>query len=103
MGVDLYYGYYPKECNLPKILPYLKTFDGRWLNGHRMTEEFYTALNTLSTWNEEGWCWVFDDVNKIFESATVAPSEVCDYIVDPSYYLEPVQHEPNDIFIVWKR
>lgn len=104
MGVTLYYGYYPKECNNQKVLPFLTINDEYNINGSHMSPDFYEALRQYSEWNEDCMCWIFDDNVKLFEFAKIAPSDMCDYLVDPVfYYFINVEHEPDDVFIVWKR
>lgn len=106
MGATYFYGYYPKECNNPNIIPFLKVnndyFDNS-VNGKHQKEEFYEILRNTK-YNENGYCWIFTDKENIFKLATVADERMCDYITNPTFIYYPFEEQlKDDIFIIWDR
>lgn len=109
MGVTLYYGYYPKECNHKNILPYLNSDSDicEDING-KLGEEFYKLCNEYGNWNEKAQCWVFFDRAKLYEFCAdqSVPATISDYVVDPYEYDwldDEEEFKEDDIFIIWKR
>ena len=107
MSVDLHWEYYPKECNNKKILPFLN-YDicARWMSGKSVPKGFYQACNDLGTWDENNSCWIFDDIEKLYEFAAKeeVPAVISDYITLCEYLQDAeIEHRADDIFVIWKR
>lgn len=100
MGVDLYYGYYPKKCNDPEIIPYLDTdvteFDS-WMNGKHQHVDFYNDVRECSIENKENNCFIFDDATKLFDFASreSCPVIMSDYITN--------NYQDGLVLILWGR
>lgn len=96
MGVTLYYGYYPKECNHPKVIPYLSIEDCNCCSG-KLDISCYAMCRTFAEYNADGACWVFSDVTDLFYFASneVVPTCIATYITE--------HYEDDLIFIIWKR
>ena len=96
MGVTLYYGYYPKECNHPKVLPYLSREACDDCSG-KLDISFYDMCRTFAEYHEDCACWVFSNVVELFYFASkeVVPACLTDYITK--------HYEDDVIFIIWKR
>lgn len=107
MGVDLHWEYYPKECDNPKILPFLNyDWGARWVNGKSMSTGFYDACRELGEWDEENHCWIFRDIINLFKFASRAevPETISDYIAYCDYLIDwKTKHKEDDIFVIWKR
>ena len=107
MGVTLYYGYYPKECNHKNVIPYLDCEFCYDMNGKHLPEEFYSLCNEIGEWNQRGLCWVFSDRAKLYEFCAdqSVPAEINDYVADPYDICDDYEtvYKDDDIFIIWKR
>ena len=97
MGVSLYCNYYPNKCNDAEILPFLSTDTDMDWNGKHMPVGFYDNCRELATYNEDANCYIFADVNKLFEFAgrTETPSDMSDYITN--------NYQKDWVFIIWVR
>lgn len=105
MGIDLHYGFYSKKCNDKEVLPYLdaSNYDAdygttRWFNGKHMPEGFYDTCREFAIDDEENNCYIFDDVNRLFEFASrpEVPVRMSDYITN-------CYDDKVPIFIIWIR
>lgn len=97
MSVDLHYQYYSRECNNPKVLPYLDIPADLWWSGRFVLPGFYETCNDFGEWDADNKCWIFSDVNKLFSFASLesVPPSLADYITD--------KYRDELVFILWKR
>jgi len=96
MSVSLYCRYYPKKCNDKEILPFLSLSDNDIT--YCASRGFYLACKQLSVYDEENYCYIFDDRDKLFEFASrkEVPWELSDYI--RASYSDDIP-----VFIIWVR
>ena len=83
MSVSVYCGYYPKECNNDRVIPYLNVnYEGFDFNGNHLDPVFYDVCRMYST-KKVGDCYVFEDVDKLkkFAEKMCVPFEMSDYIL----------------------
>ena len=91
MGYSVSAKFYSKECNNVKVLPYLETNDFCEVNS-RLPHEFYEACNKYATYYPDNDCWVFDDLIKMLEFASlpICPVIISDYITENYAEDEPI-------------
>lgn len=107
MGRTLYISYYPKECNSPRVIPFLKEdINDLYFNGKHMLNDFYVACEEYGEKDEENECYIFK-YEKLFTfaAASFVPDIMCDYIIQPWKYDSSFENGiPEDgIFIIWLR
>lgn len=113
MGTTLYISYYPKECNNPAVIPYLKV-DKNLLefNGKYMPNGFYDACKAYGIKDELNDCYIFEckdkeGLDKLFGFAGLpcVPEDIIDYIIQPWKYDSSFKDGiPEDgIFVIWVR
>ena len=99
MGATIYTGIYPKECNNPKVIPYLSCDKfGPEFNGKRLSPEFFDKCREYGKKDKENQCFVFttgDSRLCEFAGLQCVPEEMSEYIM--TIY----EDEPDGIFIVW--
>lgn len=65
MGLSLYWGMYPKECNNEKVLPYLKIYTDNEDNEIYVKREdqkkFFESLRKYATKYDEPGCYVLQN------------------------------------------
>ena len=104
MSTTVYACIYPKECNNPKIIPYLSC-DGNDFDtnpefpGKYLSQEFFKKSREYGTYNEINDCIIFSDYSKLLEFAGLqcVPDELTDYI------MTLFEKEPDGIFVIWLR
>ncbi len=100
MSIDIHYGFYSKECNNDKILPYLSTDPqdvDTWLPGKNLKHEFYELCNNTATKHDlENNCYIFENNIFNFAEKQEVPVKMADFIVD-NYT------EKAPLFIIWIR
>ena len=97
LGVSICCGFYPNKCNDVEIIPFLSHEDNLYWNGKHLSAGFYNNCRELAVYNEDSYCYIFSDVDKLFKFAgkIETPSNMSDYITE--------NYQENWIFIIWVR
>lgn len=111
----IYFNFYPRECDNPKIIPLLDSNPQEFYNQFVLTEEeeddlntywkFFEACKKFGEYDIQNHCYIFRDIQRIFEFAALpeVPTCIADYVSYTEYIdkRKNVLHTANDIFIIW--
>lgn len=105
MGVTLYCKFYSKECNNPNVKPFLEYYESAKQIGGSLPTEFYILCDKYGEWDEDNKCWVFKNIEKLYEfaSRTEVPTFLSDFITECRWLNVEGQFKEDDILIIWKR
>ena len=105
MGTTLYCKFYPKECNNPNVKPFLEYYESAEQACGKLPTEFYMLCNEYGEWDEDNKCWVFENIEKLYEFAgkPEVPAFLSDFIIECRIGNTNMEYKDGDILIIWKR